>query len=203
MLCDRMSPMGRYAGSVEMYLPKPRSYLACLLGLLSLMLLQTTAVGADATCSKRVFNHFCLGWDIKQLQRKRPTYIHQQSDGERFALIYTEGRERIYVMAYQGLVYKILRQYQPPTLLRYEDLRDEQEMRHGEAEDLSRFPEHARGLASKIGAIRRGEGQAMLVWRPEPAWRVELSWTREMGLTLAYIANHMDRLQREARAKGY
>lgn len=186
-----------------MYLQKTRFNLACLFGLLSLTLLQVPATQADQSCSKRVFNHYCLGWDIKQLQRKRPTYIHQQSDGERFALIYTEGRERIYVMAYQSLIYKVLRQYQPATLLRYEDLRDELEAQHGSAEDLSRFPEHARGLASKIGAIRRGEGKAMLVWRPDEAWRVELSWTREMGLSLAYIANRMDRLQRQAREKGY
>ncbi len=174
------------------------------LALLLLPLLQVTAVSGDQQCLKRVFNHYCLGWDIRQLQRKRPSYDHQQSDGERFALVYTEGREKIYVMAYQGLVYKVLRQYQPATLLRYEDLRDSLDLKYGVPEDLSRFPDHARVLASKIGAIRRGEGKAMLVWQPEgEAWRVELSWTREMGLSLAYIANQMDQLQRQAREKGY
>ena len=186
-----------------MYPQKSRLKLVCLLSLMLLIVPQVSSVRADQTCTKRVFNHYCLGWDIRQLQRKRPTYIHEQSDGERFALIYTEGREKIYVMAYQGLIYKVLRQYQPATLLGYEDLRDDLEKRHGSAEDLSRFPEHARGLASKIGAIRRGEGKAMLVWQPDEAWRVELSWTREMGLSLAYIANQMDRLQRKAREKGY
>jgi hypothetical protein len=40
-------------------------------------------------------------------------------------------------------------------------------------------------------AIRRGEGIAMHVWKPSPAWHIELSWTREMGLALAYVATEL------------
>lgn len=172
-------------------------------GLILAVLSHNVPARSDPQCLKRVFNHYCLGWDIKQLQHKRPSFMHQQSDGERFALIYPEGREKIYVMAYQGLVYKVLRQFQPATLIRLEDLQQELEEKYGEAEDLSRFPDHARVLASKIGSIRRGEGKALMVWRPEDRWRVELTWTREMGLSLSYIANKMDRLQRQAREQGY
>jgi hypothetical protein len=36
-------------------------------------------------------------------------------------------------------------------------------------------------------------------WQPLGVpWRVELSWTRKLGIAIAYLVNRLDREQREA-----
>jgi len=161
------------------------------LPLLSLSLVFLLAMGrveADETCLLRVFNQYCLGGDIMQLSSQRPDFIHQQREDERFALIYRAGRERDYVMAYRGRIYKVLRKFDPSTSARYREWRDLLTQQHGLPREQSRFPLHATGLATKIGAIQRGEGKAQLSWYPQARpWHIELAWTQEMGLHLAYI----------------
>lgn len=145
---------------------------------------------AEEDCLKLVFNRYCLGGDVNQSLRKNPQPLIQQPQGERLALIYPENRERIYVLAFRGRIYKVLRRYRHATQLKYED--------------RSEFPEYARNAASRLGAIRRGEGRATHVWEPQDAaWHIELDWTREMGLTLAYIANALDQQQKRATQQGY
>ncbi|MCB1869079.1 MAG: hypothetical protein KDI43_11250 [Gammaproteobacteria bacterium] len=143
---------------------------------------------ADQACQLLVFNQYCLGGDIVQLASQRPEFIHQQREGERFALIYPAGREKDYVMAYRGRIYKVLRKFEPSTSIRYREWRDLLTKRYGLPQEQSRFPAQATGLAAKINAIQRGEGRALLSWNPAAsAWHVELGWTGEMGLHLAYI----------------
>ena len=154
-------------------------------------------------CWKRVFNLYCLGGDIQQLAREQPRFAYQQAQGQHFALIYTEGRDQIYVMAYKGRIYKVLRRHEPATRLRFEELKGLLNDKYGSARDESLYPAYARLPSSRTGAILRGEGKALLVWRPDPAWRVELSWTREGGLSLAYLANDLDAEQNKALQGGY
>jgi hypothetical protein len=172
--------------------------------LLSMLLLPLPGIQAEEQCLKVVFNQYCLGGDIRQLQRQKPFYIHQQREGERFALVYGEGREKVYVLSYQNRIYKVVRQYQPATRLNYLDLKDLLTSKYGMPKDLSQYPERAKGLAAKIGAIRRGEGRALLTWKPpEQEWYLELGWNREMGLNLAYIIDRLDGKQRLTREDGY
>ena len=159
---------------------------------------------AEEDCLKLVFNRYCLGGDVNQSLRKNPQPLIQQPQGERLALIYPENRERIYVLAFRGRIYKVLRRYRHATQLKYEELYALLREKYGLGEDRSEFPEYARNAASRLGAIRRGEGRATHVWEPQDAaWHIELDWTREMGLTLAYIANALDEQQRRATEQGY
>lgn len=158
------------------------------LPLLAFSLLFPGWVRADDACLLKVFNQYCLGGDIKELSRRQPGFIHQQREGERFALIYPSERERDYVMAHHGRIYKVLRKFDPSTSARYRKWRNLVSEHYGRPREQSRFPAHATGLAAKIGAIQRGEGKALLIWYPEGVpWQIELGWTAEMGLYLAYI----------------
>ncbi|MET0002507.1 MAG: hypothetical protein ABW087_02695 [Candidatus Thiodiazotropha sp.] len=54
-------------------------------------------------------------------------------------------------------------------------------------------------MAVSVGAVRRGEGELKYRWQlPTSPWRVELTWTRKLGISLAYLVNALDRQQREA-----
>lgn len=168
----------------------PGLYFAWLL--LAVLFLAREAAGAQETCLKLVFNRYCLGGDINAQLLQQPQPLFQQPDGDLLAAVYQEGKERIYVMAYRGRIYKVLRQYHPATQLHFDDLYNVLRGKYGSGEDRSRFPSYARTPSSKLGAIRRGDGQAVHVWEvAEEGFHVELSWTREMGLTLSYFANDL------------
>lgn len=42
----------------------------------------------------------------------------------------------------------------------------------------------------------------MHAWVPAETWHVELSWTREMGLSVAYVGTALDAEQRAASGAG-
>lgn len=148
---------------------------------------------ASPGCVERVFGEYCLGSDILGLRTRHPDYIHWRQEGRRSALVYQNGGEQDYVMAYRGHIYKVLRQYRPATSSSYRRLREELRERFGMPRELSRFPWYARRLSTKITAIKRGEGRALLRWKPASrAYCVELSWTTTMGLSVAYIAGDGD-----------
>jgi hypothetical protein len=56
-------------------------------------------------CLKRVFTNYCLGGSMVQLLQQRPAEMAPVVNGNRVGVIYTNGRERIYVMAYQDRIY--------------------------------------------------------------------------------------------------
>jgi hypothetical protein len=159
-------------------------------------------VAAQQPCLKLVFNRYCLGGDVNLLAQQSPPALRQE-DGERVALIYYEGPERIYVLAWRSRIYKVQRRYRIASQLRYEELYQLLREKYGEGEDRSQFPAHARTSSRKQIAIRRGEGLAAHVWKVPEGWRLELTWTREMGLSLAYVADELDRQQAAAMQSGY
>jgi hypothetical protein len=170
--------------------------------LLILMLafpLAPAAAEATGSCLKQVFDDYCLGGSMRQLLQRRPGGIPAQHDGERSAVVYLHGRERTYVMAYQGRIYKILHTFEPANQLKLKELRQRLEAKYGPYRDLSHYPGYARSLATKIGAIRRGDGELRHSWQSQDgSWRIELAWTRKLGISLAYLANELDARQREA-----
>ena len=108
------------------------------------------------------------------------------------ALVYPDGKDRLYVLGYRGRIYKVVRKYSSATLLKFEDLLGLLTRKYGTSSDASVFPGYARSQASKIGAIRRGDGRAAYVWQPQgQQWRILLSWTREFGVAVEYIAEHL------------
>jgi hypothetical protein len=159
-------------------------------------------VSAQQPCLKLVFNRYCLGGDINLLAQQSPPALRQE-DGERLALVYYEGPERVYVLAWRSMIYKVQRRYRIASQLRYEELYQLLREKYGDGEDRSQFPDHARTPSRKQIAIRRGEGLAAHVWSVPEGWHLELSWTREMGLSLAYIADELDRQQAGATRSGY
>ncbi|MCF7991730.1 MAG: hypothetical protein K9M02_14910 [Thiohalocapsa sp.] len=181
--------------------PNSARYRAIILPLLAVVLLLPGIAAAQESCLKLVFNRYCLGGDINVLlQQSEPVF--RQDDGERIALVYFDGPEKEYVMAWRSRIYKVVRRYRIASQMRYDELYRLLREKYGEGEDRSQFPSHARTPGLKHIAIRRGEGRAAHVWPVEGGWRIELSWTREMGLSLAYLADELDRQQSEAMNRG-
>ena len=179
-----------------------------LLALLSTFLILTSlsnasAAGTGENCLKQVFGEYCLGGSMQQLLQRHPNGMLSQQGGERSAVVYPQGREHTYVMAYQGSIYKVLHTFEPASQIKLKELRERLEVKYGAFRDLSQYPAYARSLASKIGAIRRGEGVLNHVWQsPDGQWNIELTWTRELGIALAYLANELNLAQQQAMERG-
>ncbi len=158
---------------------------------------------AEESCLKVVFDGYCLGGDMSAQLTKDPRYVQQERNGDRFAVVYSLGQESIYVLAYHNRIYKVLHRYDPTTVLRFNDLETILRGKYGPPQDLSRYPGYAHNRAARIGAIRRGEGEAELLWTPAgQPWSVTLGWTRELGITLDYRAKALDAEQRRAASAG-
>lgn len=152
-------------------------------------------------CLKQVFGLYCLGGDVNALSRQRPP-AGQERDGERLALIYDQGPEQDYVLAFRGVIYKVVRQFRIETQLKFQDIYNQLREKYGTGEDRSLFPGYADTPASRQGSIRRGDGKAIYVWAPAETWRIELTWNREFGLSLAYVQNALESQQRAAVQRG-
>ena len=163
-----------------------------------MLLLAVTGAHAQDPCLKPVFGRFCLGGDANALLRQGPQPLVQQADGDRRALVFQEGPERVYVLAYRNATYKVVRRYRAATQLRFEELYQLLRQKYGPGEDHSRFPSSADTAGRRQAAIRRGEGKAIHEWKPADDWTIELSWTREMGQALAYVATALDAEQQAA-----
>jgi hypothetical protein len=167
------------------------------------LLLGNSSVLAQETCIKQVFGRYCLGGDAGRQLDHGPPPVFKQTEGDRVAYIFREGRERIYVLSFKGRIYKVLRRYPGATQLRYEDLYALIRGKYGPGEDRSRFPPYATTASRKLGSIRRGDGRAVHHWAPAEDWYVELTWTREMDLSLAYVATDLDTEQKASVARGF
>lgn len=166
---------------------------------LSLFTLGLPAQSLEDGCLKRAFTHYCLGENMARLLQRKPVDMDPVINGDRMGVMYTEGRNQIYVMAYKGYVYKILRTYEPANQATLQRLQRGLGKKYGNFQELSHLPGYARNLAGKIGAVRRGEGELKFSWQlPATPWRVELIWTRKLGIAIAYLANRLDQQQREA-----
>ena len=173
--------------------------------LLLLLSLTTSLWAAEGggDCLKKVFGEYCLGGSLQQLRQRQPYGIPAQHTGDRSAIIYPQGRERTYVMAYQGRIYKVLHTFEPASQIKLKDLLERLMSKYGDYRDRSHYPGYARTQASRIGSIRRGEGELHYVWQAsDEAWRVELAWTRKLGISLAYLANELDRQQQAVLDEG-
>lgn len=173
------------------------------LGLLVVLLLGPSLVLAGDSCLKLVFERYCLGGDVNALLREGPQPDYKHAEGERLAHIFREGPERIYVLSFRDHIYKVLRRYRSATQLRYDDLYALLRDKYGPGEDRSRFPPYATTASRKLGSIRRGDGQAVHHWTPSEDWFVDLTWTREMGLSLAYVATELNNQQKAAAEQGF
>lgn len=147
-------------------------------------------------CLKVVFGRFCLGGDVNALLQKGPQPVIRTPDGERLALVFQEGPEHIYVLAFRNRIYKVVRRYRGSSQLRFDDLFAVLRDKYGVGEDRSRFPTYADTPSRRLSSIRRGEGQALHYWKIADSWHIELTWTREMGIALAYVATERDQQQR-------
>lgn len=178
-------------------MPLQRTALLLLISLSSVVWAETAP-----SCLKLVFDEYCLGGSMQQLRQRYPAGLPQQQ-GKRSAVIYFQGRERTFVMAYEGRIYKVLHTYEPASQIQLKELQQRLEAKYGAYRDRSHYPGYARNMASQIGAIRRGEGELRYVWQfPEQTWRIELEWTRKLGITLAYLANELDDKQQAALDRG-
>jgi hypothetical protein len=154
-------------------------------------------------CLKQVFNSYCLGGTLTRQLEETPANMPLQTKGDRTGVIYQNDSEKIYVMAYQGIIYKILHTYEPATLVTLKDLQRRLQRRYGSYQDLSEYPEDTQNQSRQVSYIRRGEGELKYVWqRPGQPWRVELAWARKLGITIAYYVNELDEMQKEAALQG-
>lgn len=161
------------------------------------------AVDAGEACLKQVFNDYCLGGSMTDQLERTPTKMHPQVNGERKGVIFHEDNEKIYVMAYRGMIYKILHTFEPETPATMRDLRRQLQRKYGKFEDQSEYPDETQNKARQISYIRRGEGELKHVWqRPDEPWRVELGWSRKLGISITYFVNELDEQQKAAAMQG-
>ena len=154
-------------------------------------------------CVKRVFKDYCLGGSMSQQLEKTPTEMRPQTNGERSGVIFKKDNEKIYVMSYKGIIYKVLHTYEPVTPATMKDLRRRLQQKYGKFQDLSEYPEDTKNKARQVSYIRRGEGELKNIWQlPRQHWRVELGWTRKLGVSIAYYVNELDALQKEDARRG-
>ncbi|MBK5966126.1 hypothetical protein CCR95_19080 [Thiocystis minor] len=164
---------------------------------IGLLLLAGPAL-ADDPCLKLVFDRYCLGGDVTPLLQTAPAPAVYRNVADSLALVFPDGDNQLYVLAFAKRIYKVVRAYGVSTQLRFDDTYRLLREKYGPGEDQSQFPEYAETPAARLASIRRGDGRAVHQWQPSPAWRIELSWTRELGISLNYIATELDRA-REAR----
>jgi hypothetical protein len=162
--------------------------------------------GASAetqVCLKKVFDSYCLGGNMQQLLDQNPANMRPRTKGERTGVVYQKDNEKIYVMAYKGIIYKIVHTYEPETLVTLKQLQRRLQREYGDYQDHSEYPDKTENQSRQLGYIRRGEGVMRYVWQPPgQTWRVELGWARKLGISVAYFVNELDQMQEEAALKG-
>lgn len=154
-------------------------------------------------CVKQVLDHYCLGSRLEELLRYRPVKTPIREQGDRSGVIYQEDNEKIYVMAYKGIVYKVLRTYEPEARSTLRNLQRTLQGHYGDYQDLSHYPEDTKNKARQLSSIHRGDGELRYVWQAsnEP-WRVELGWSRRLGISVSYFLNALDEEQKAAALRG-
>jgi hypothetical protein len=174
---------------------------ALVLGLLCVPII---AVGAETPlCIRQVFQDYCLGGTLTRQLEQNPVEMQPRSKGERRGVIYHKDNEKIYVMAYKGIIYKILHTFEPESLVTLRELQRHLQRKYGRYEDRSEYPEETQNKSRQVNYIRRGEGELRYVWQlPGHAWRVELGWTRRLGVTVTYFVNELDEMQEAATLQG-
>ena len=172
--------------------------------ILLLLIIPLSGYAAEAqVCLKKVFDSYCLGGSFKQQLEENPTNMQPRTKGERSGVIYSKDNEKIYVMAYKGIIYKIVHTYEPETLVTMKQLQRRLQREYGDYQDRSEYPEKTQNQSKQIGYIRRGEGELRYLWQPPgQSWRVELGWARKLGISLSYFVNELDAMQEEAALKG-
>lgn len=172
--------------------------------LLLLLIAPLSVYGTEAkVCLKKVFNSYCLGGTLQQQLADVPVNMQPMTKGERSGVVYQKDNEKVYVMAYKGIIYKIVRSDEPDTLVTVKDLQRRLQREYGNYQDQSEYPDSTQNQSRQVGYIRRGEGELKYVWQlPGQSWRVELGWTRKLGVSISYFVNELDEMQREAALQG-
>jgi hypothetical protein len=186
-------------------LARPSLRVVAWASLLLLMLVVWWAPGqvsAEDPCLKQVFGRYCLGGDVTPLTQTTPAPLARQTEGKSLALVFPEDVDQLYVMAFDGRIYKVVRSYRVETQLRFDEIYNLLRQKYGPGEDRSRFPEQATTSGRRLASIRRGEGRALHVWHPADTWHIELGWTRELGLSLTYIADAIEAERQAQMARG-
>ena len=157
------------------------------------------AAGAEGGCLKMVFGDYCLGGSMQQQMQRRAGGIPAPESGERSAVVYPKGREHTYVMAFQGRIYKVLHTFEPANQSKLRELKRRLVAKYGDFLNQSQYPPYARTQTAQISAIRRGEGELSYIWQnSDGSYRVELAWSRKLGISIAYIAAELENKQRQA-----
>lgn len=167
---------------------------------IGLLLLARTALAEDP-CLKTVFDRYCLGGDVSPLLQTVPAPTVYRNVADSLALAFPDGDNQLYVLAFAKRIYKVVRAYGVSTQLRFDDTYRLLREKYGPGEDQSQFPEYAETPAARLASIRRGDGRAVHQWQPSTAWSIELAWTREMGISLSYVATALN-ATRAARING-
>jgi hypothetical protein len=112
------------------------------LSLLSLSSLVLSAQELEDRCLKRVLTHYCLGESMARLLQRHPVDMDPIINDDRIGVIYTNGRERTYVMAYQGHVYKVLHAYDPSNQVTLQRLKRNLSKKYGRHQEISHLPKY-------------------------------------------------------------
>ena len=171
---------------------------------LLLLIAHSGARAETDRCLKMVFEHYCLGGSLDEQLQQSPVKVEPRIQGERSGVILEKDGDRIYVMAYKGVIYKVLHTYEPKTFSTLKELRRRLQHKYGNYDDRSEYPDNTKNRARQISSIRRGEGELRNIWQlPGELWRIELGWTRTLGIFVAYFVNQLDAEQKQAALQGF
>jgi hypothetical protein len=120
------------------------SLLLLVLGLLWGLLGAPRVGAAEDPCLKLVFGRYCLGGDVNPLLQSTPQPLARETEGNSLALVFPEDVDQIYVLAFGGRIYKVVRSYRVATQLRFDEiyalLREKYGPGRTRADSLSRPP---------------------------------------------------------------
>ena len=135
------------------------------------------------TCTKLVFNEFCLGGEISPQSLENRLKLSQQKEESQH--YFSTADKRIIVTTYQNKITSVERQEEPGNWLNFTAWKVKLIRRYGQAKDQSNLPSYATSRSSRFNVIKAGKGVAQVSW-PQENWTVTLRWDTPDFIRLQY-----------------
>jgi len=110
-------------------------------------------------------------------------------------LIYEEDGHEMYLLAYKGIIYKVLKKMNMNALGQFNRLEQDITASYGPPVDISQVREQDRkNHATYLTAIAQGKSDMVKKWMvPNQIWHVELAWNKALGITLSYKISSLEK----------
>ena len=142
----------------------------------------SSATAAIDSCTKQIFNRYCLGGTQDTL----PTSIDPVSS-VRGAIIYRvqDEKKHLKLTLRNGRIDVVSRRESPGGWLNFTAWKAKLGRLYGRGEQIGQFPAYATSRSSRLNAINAGKGYAHWRWQ-QLGWSVSLIWDHRDYITLRY-----------------